>query len=100
MQLEELLERECNMQIQRIYQEAERMQTRYSTALPSATSLALPLFLRVKPCQRSVLIFWARPLYRLRETATEAREILLAKPTRENEAKLDTLLRESMNGRA
>ena len=33
---------------------------------------------------------------RLRQTAAEARELLLAKPSRENEAKLDTLLRHSL----
>ena len=32
----------------------------------------------------------------LRQTAAEAREILLAQPTRENEAKLDSLLRDSL----
>jgi len=38
-------------------------------------------------------------MHRLRETAAEAREILLAKPTKENQAKLDTLLRDSLGGK-
>jgi hypothetical protein len=37
------------------------------------------------------------PPNRLRETTGEARELLLAKPTKENEARLDSLLRESMS---
>lgn len=60
LELQELLERECEMQVKRLQEESTRMQNR------------------------------------LRETAGEAREILLAAPTKHNEAKLETFLRESL----
>lgn len=60
-----------------------------------ATSCSTPL----RSCSPSSAPTLTSPRSRLRETAGEARELLLAKPTKENEAKLDTLLRESLSSR-
>ena len=88
-QLQELLERECEMQVKRLQEESTRMQNRLRETAGTALACAA-----ARPRARS-----SRPLATLRtdeRTTGEAREILLAAPTKHNEAKLETFLRESL----
>ena len=77
------------MQVKRLQEESTRMQNRLRETAGTALACAA-----AHPPARS-----SRPLATLRtdeRTTGEAREILLAAPTKHNEAKLETFLRESL----